>query len=82
MPSAAEVIARRLHEAGCRDCYWLYVVTNCETAPDLQEPVRVPARFPWHEVTKVAHYWLEMEAMTRPMRLRDEPSSYQPPPKV
>ncbi len=39
-----------------RDCYWLYVVTNCGTTPELQEPVKDPARFPRHEVTKVQHY--------------------------
>ncbi len=41
-----------------RDCYWLYVVTNCATNPTLQEPVRDPIRFSWHEVSKVQHYWL------------------------
>jgi superfamily II DNA or RNA helicase len=55
-----------------RDCYWLYIVTNCATAPTMQEPVRDPARFPWHEVTKVAHYWLEVNAMTRPMMVRED----------
>jgi superfamily II DNA or RNA helicase len=60
-----------------RDCYWLYVVTNCATKPVMQEPIRDPARFPWHEVTKVAHYWLEVKAMTRPMMVReDEPPAY------
>jgi hypothetical protein len=54
-----------------RDCYWLYVVTNCGTSPQLQEPIRDPARFPWHEVTKVAHYWLEVDALTQPMTVRD-----------
>ena len=39
-----------------RDCYWLYVVTECATAPNLQQPIPDPARYPWHEVTKVAHY--------------------------
>ena len=38
------------------DCYWLYVVTDCATAPELQKPIRDPARFPWHEVSKVGHY--------------------------
>ncbi len=55
-----------------RDCYWLYVVTNCAGKPTLQEPVKDPARFPWHEVTKVAHYWLEVNAMTRPMQVRND----------
>ena len=44
-----------------RDYYWPYVVTNCPASPQLQEPVRDPASFPWHEVTKVQHYWLERE---------------------
>lgn len=69
-----------------RDCYWLYVVTNCKVGqasrpsattarmavPQLQEPIKDPARFPWHEVTKVAHYWLEVDAMTKPMMVREE----------
>ena len=46
-----------------RDCYWLYVVTDCKTTPTLQPPVKDPARFPWHEVKKVDHYWLSSEAM-------------------
>ena len=65
-----------------RDCYWLYVVTNCNTEPELQEPIKDPAKFDWHEVTKVAQYWLEVDAMTKPMELREEPASYEPPPKV
>jgi len=55
-----------------RDCYWLYVVTNCAATPTLQEPVRDPARFTWREVTKVAHYWLEVNAMTQPMMVRED----------
>ena len=55
-----------------RDCYWLYVVTNCDTAPTLQDPIRDPARFPWHEVTKVQHYWLEVNAMTHLGSYSDE----------
>jgi superfamily II DNA or RNA helicase len=54
-----------------RDCYWLYIVTNCATEPQLQEPVRDPARFPWHEVTKVAHYYLSVDALTQPMQVRE-----------
>jgi superfamily II DNA or RNA helicase len=59
-----------------RDCYWLYVVTNCSTEPKLEEPIKDPARFPWHEVTKVAHYWLEVDALTRPMQVREESIPY------
>ena len=58
-----------------RDCYWLYVVTNCANSPELQEPISDPARFPWHEVTKVQHYWMDVKAMTGPMHSadRDDP---------
>ena len=58
------------------DCYWLYVVTNCGETPVLQEPIENPARFPWHEVTKVQHYYLKVDAMTRPMRVRDDRPEY------
>ena len=54
-----------------RDCYWLYIVTNCATVPELQEPVRDPARFTWHEERKVQHYWLDVNAMTKPMAIRE-----------
>ena len=36
------------------------------TKPMLQEPVKDPARLEWHEVTNVAHYYLSVNAMTRP----------------
>ena len=61
-----------------RDCYWLYVVTNCGQNPTLQEPIRDPARFPWHEVKKVQHYWLEVNAMTQPMQVQEDSSPYRP----
>ena len=47
-----------------RDCYWLYVVTNCGATPELQDPIKDPARFPWHEVSKVQHYWMDVKTMT------------------
>ena len=62
-----------------RDCYWLYVVTDCDTAPRLQEPVRDPARLDWNEVTKVAHYYLSVNAMTKPMELSEGPAPYEGP---
>ena len=60
-----------------RDCYWLYVVTNCAVEPLLQEPIKDPARFPWHEVSKVQHYWLGVDAMTKPMEIREERADYE-----
>ncbi len=48
-----------------RDCYWLYVVTHCSSGrPELRQPIRDPARLPWYEVTKVAHYYLDVDTMT------------------
>jgi superfamily II DNA or RNA helicase len=59
-----------------RDCYYLYVVTNCSAKPTLQEPIKDPARFDWHEVTKVAHYYLAVDAMTSPMKVREDSPLY------
>ena len=59
-----------------RDCYWLYVVTDCSTAPQLQEPIRDPAHLDWNKVTKVAHYYLSVNAMTKPMQVREDLESY------
>jgi superfamily II DNA or RNA helicase len=59
-----------------RDCYWLYIVTNCADLATLQEPVKDPARFTWQEVSKVAHYRLEVNAMTKPMMVRDDSASF------
>ena len=55
-----------------RDCYWLYVVTNCASAPELQKPIGDPARFPWREFTKVEHYYLSVNALKQPMEVRDK----------
>ncbi len=49
-----------------RDCYWLYVVTGCATEPTLREPIPDPTRFPWREVRKVQHYWLNVDTMDSP----------------
>ena len=59
-----------------RDCYCLYVVTNCAGDPQLQDPAKDPARFPWHQVSKVQHYWLDVDAMTNPMQIREERAIY------
>jgi hypothetical protein len=59
-----------------RDCFWLYVVTNCGTEPQLQDPIPDPARLDWTEVTKVAHYYLSVNAMTKPMQIREDSPPY------
>ncbi|PXF55853.1 MAG: hypothetical protein C4B58_14520 [Deltaproteobacteria bacterium] len=33
-------------------------------------------RFEWHEVTKVAHYYLSVNAMTQPMMVREDEAPY------
>ncbi|MBW1717020.1 MAG: DUF3883 domain-containing protein, partial [Deltaproteobacteria bacterium] len=59
-----------------RDCYWLYVVTNCATEPKLQKPIKDPVRFPWHEVKKVSHYYLSVDAIAQPMQIREPGAPY------
>jgi hypothetical protein len=54
------------------DCYWLYVVTNCNVTPKLEEPIKNPARFPWHEVKKVAHYWIDLKTIRSSTSSRPE----------
>ena len=59
------------------DCYWLYVVTECKGDPKLQEPIKDPARLRWHEVTKVAHYYLSLDALRQPMQVREKEGKYE-----
>ncbi len=59
-----------------RDLFWLYVVTHCDTKPKLEEPIKDPARFDWHEVKKVEHYRLDVDALTEPMKLREDQTGY------
>ena len=58
------------------DCYWLYVVTDCAATPRLQEPIPDPARFPWHEVRKVQHYYLSVDALQQPLQVREATPPY------
>lgn len=46
-----------------------------ETATDLGA-IKNPASFPWHEVKKVAHYWLEVDALTQPTQVREGQRPY------
>ena len=59
-----------------RDCYWLYIVTNCGDKPVLQEPILDPAKHPWNEVKKVQHYYLDVNAMTHPMQVKEDNPPY------
>jgi hypothetical protein len=42
----------------------------------LEEPIKNPARFPWHEVKKVDHYYLSVDALTQPVEVRERPEPY------
>ena len=59
-----------------RDCFCCYVVTDCDNAPRLREPIRDPARVDWNEVTKVAHYYLAVNAMRKPIHVREAMPPY------
>jgi len=59
-----------------RDCYWLYIVTNCSAEPALQQPIHDPAQHQWNEVTKVQHYYLTVDAMAQPMQVREGTPPY------
>lgn len=54
----------------------LYVVTDCHGAPTLQEPIGDPARLPWHEVTKVDHYYVSVAVAVGGLRVREGPADY------
>lgn len=58
------------------DCYWLYIVTNCSSKPKLEEPIPNPASFNWREVQKVQHYQMEVNALVKPMQVREERAEY------
>lgn len=45
-----------------RDCYWLYVVTNCDIEPKLSA-VKDPAGQPWQPVQKVQHYTIPTRSL-------------------
>ncbi len=59
-----------------RDCFWLYVVTHCKTDPRLEQ-IFDPASRPWHEVTKISHYYLSVNALVDPTEVREpDPPPY------
>ena len=42
----------------------------------LLKSIKDPARLKWHEVKKVDHYWLKIDAMTQSMQVREEETRY------
>ena len=39
-------------------------------------PIKDPARLRWHEVIKVSHYYLSVDAITGTMQVRENPKPY------
>jgi superfamily II DNA or RNA helicase len=46
------------------ECYWLYVVTNCKNDSPVLTEISNPSKMPWHEVKKIDHYYLTLNAIT------------------
>ena len=42
--------------------YWLYVVFNCASKPELNL-VQDPAQLDWKPIVKIEHYWLNMSSL-------------------
>jgi hypothetical protein len=42
----------------------------------LLKSIKDPARLAWHEVKKVDHYYLSIDAVTQPMQVREETIPY------
>ena len=62
--------ARRL-----RNDYWLYVVFHCASTPHLNI-LRDPSTLDWQAVSKIEHYKLRQDSITRPVHLADDGPSY------
>ena len=50
----------------------IYVVTDCDNAPRLQAPISEPARLDWNKVTKMTHFYLAVNALAKPMSVRQD----------
>jgi len=62
----------------CGERTSLFSATRCIAAqtavvePMPQELIRDPVRFIRHECAQAAYLWLEVDALTKPMRVREE----------
>jgi len=52
------------------------VSRQADNPPRLQEPMLHLERLDGNEVTKVAHYYLSVDGIARPMQVREHASSY------
>jgi hypothetical protein len=55
-------------------------ISNVEDAGQCHGPDHVrrrPAHLPWHEVRRIDHYCLSVDAMTQPVRVGEDSAEYQ-----
>jgi hypothetical protein len=41
------------------------------------EIIKDPARLEWHEVRKIDHYYVSVDAANKPMKIREDEKSYE-----
>ncbi len=65
-PDGTVIVTQNEHRVAQdrRDCYWLYVVTNCNAEPKFRT-IKDPASQVWRSVQKVQHYTMHVNALTR-----------------
>jgi hypothetical protein len=59
-----------------RKDYWLYVVFQCATPNPSLNVLHDPATLDWQPVTKIEHYRLRQDSLTRPVQLKEDPAPY------
>lgn len=58
---------------------WLVGYRHCvgkAAFSKFQVPMGDPACFPWHEVAKLQHYWLEADALFKLLQVREASMRY------
>jgi hypothetical protein len=55
--------------------YWLYVVFHCATEPSLNI-LRDPSTLDWQPVTKIEHYRLRQDSLSKPVELKEDSPPY------
>jgi len=54
----------------------MYMSTNSGAKPQLQEPIKDPARLDWQEATEVSRYYLAVDAVSQPMKIEEDRAPY------
>jgi len=67
-------VCERCRAAGITP-YLFHEIRPCPLAKR-QPPIKDPERFEWNEVTRVAHYYLSVDALTQPMQVCKDQAPY------